>query len=160
MSGGHSRQYPISSLFMFCHIVSTSATLTAAIGNCSRADSVVPFRMERVTLNVERLHLGIADLDALFVSARIDLKRSSTREFRAVQKSSRPCENSAALRGTLRAAQISRPTTAQSRKNRENWFSAQPYGASRRVFARSARYLHHESASMKSIGYAVQKSGA
>src|SRR5208337_1865205 len=47
----------------------TSATLTAAIGNCSRADGVVPFRMERVTLNVERLHLGIADLDALFVSA-------------------------------------------------------------------------------------------
>ena len=27
--------------------------------------------MERVTLNVERLHLGIADLDALFVSARV-----------------------------------------------------------------------------------------
>src|SRR5271167_3565554 len=49
----------------------TSATLTAAIGNCSRADGVVPFRMERVTLNVERLHLGVADLDALFVSARV-----------------------------------------------------------------------------------------
>ena len=55
---------------MFCHIVRTSATLTAAIGNCSRADSVVPFRMERVTLNVERLHLGIADLDALFANDR------------------------------------------------------------------------------------------
>ena len=27
--------------------------------------------MERVTLNVERLHLGVADLDALFVSARV-----------------------------------------------------------------------------------------
>ncbi len=27
--------------------------------------------MERVTLNVERLHLGIADLDALFVSAGV-----------------------------------------------------------------------------------------
>jgi hypothetical protein len=27
--------------------------------------------MERVTLNFERLHLGIADLDALFVSARV-----------------------------------------------------------------------------------------
>src|SRR5271166_4399638 len=49
----------------------TSATLTAAIGNCSRAHGVVPFRMERVTLNVERLHLGIADLDALLVSARV-----------------------------------------------------------------------------------------
>src|SRR5271166_5941035 len=49
--------------------VKESATLTAAIGNRSRADGVVPFRMERVTLNVERLHLGIADLDALFVSA-------------------------------------------------------------------------------------------
>src|SRR5271157_6623323 len=49
----------------------TSATLTAAISNCSRADGVVPFRMERVTLNVERLHLGVADLDALFVSARV-----------------------------------------------------------------------------------------
>src|SRR5271166_4326713 len=34
---------------------------TKAAPNCSRADGVVPFRMERVALNVEPLHLGIAD---------------------------------------------------------------------------------------------------
>ena len=44
---------------------------TKAAPNCSRADGAGPFRMERVALNVERLHLGIADLNALFVSARV-----------------------------------------------------------------------------------------
>ena len=39
------------------------------------------------------------------------------------------------LRDTSSRAQISQPIAAQSGKNRENWFSAQPYGASHRVFA-------------------------
>ena len=43
------------------------------------------------------------------------------------------------LRGTLRGARFSRPTTVQSRKNRENSLSARPFGASHRVFARSAQ---------------------
>src|SRR4029077_3387230 len=38
----------------------------------SRADGVVPFRMECVALDVERLHLGIADFDALFVGRGIE----------------------------------------------------------------------------------------
>jgi len=41
--------------------------------------------MERVTLNVERLHLGIADLDALFVSARVVVAAiSSTTAMRSM----------------------------------------------------------------------------
>src|SRR5712691_5843456 len=35
------------------------------------SNSVVPFWMEGVTCDVKRLHLGIADLDALLVIARI-----------------------------------------------------------------------------------------
>ncbi len=50
------------------------------------------------------------------------------------------------LRDASRCAQISRPTIAQSEENRENRFSARPYGASHRVFARSARFSHHQTA--------------
>ena len=45
------------------------------------------------------------------------------------------------LRDALRGAQISRPTTAQSGENRENRFSARPYGATHRVFARSDTFF-------------------
>src|SRR6266849_4603706 len=38
----------------------------------SWSDSVVPFRMEEVSCDVKRLHLGIGDLDALLVIARIE----------------------------------------------------------------------------------------
>jgi hypothetical protein len=38
------------------------------------------------------------------------------------------------LRDTLGGAQISPPVAAQSKENRENRFSARPYGASHRVF--------------------------
>src|ERR1700680_980326 len=38
----------------------------------SRSDGVVPFRMECIALDVEGLHLGIADFDALFVGRGIE----------------------------------------------------------------------------------------
>src|ERR1700732_380770 len=38
----------------------------------SRSDGVVPFRMECVALDVERLHLGIADFDTLFVGGGVE----------------------------------------------------------------------------------------
>src|SRR5205807_8816784 len=50
----------------------TPAKLTAPISGCSRADGVVPFRMEVIALDVERLHLRIADFDALFVGGGIE----------------------------------------------------------------------------------------
>src|SRR5205823_8431580 len=52
--------------------VRTPAKLTAPISGCSRADGVVPFRMEVIALDVERLHLRIADFDALFVGGGIE----------------------------------------------------------------------------------------
>jgi hypothetical protein len=39
-----------------------AAKLTAAIWRRRRSDDVIPFRLERVTRDVERSHLGIADL--------------------------------------------------------------------------------------------------
>ena len=38
----------------------------------SRSDGVVPFRMECAALDVERLHLGIADFDTLFVGGGVE----------------------------------------------------------------------------------------
>src|SRR5712691_6496645 len=50
----------------------TPANLTAPISGGSRADGVVPFRMECVALDVEGLHLGIADFDAFFVGRGVE----------------------------------------------------------------------------------------
>src|SRR5712691_5830628 len=50
----------------------TPANLTAPISGGSRADGVVPFRMECVALDVEGLHLGIADFDAFFIGRGIE----------------------------------------------------------------------------------------
>ena len=38
----------------------------------SRADGVIPFRMERIADKVETFHLGLADLDALAIAAGIE----------------------------------------------------------------------------------------
>src|ERR1700736_1650289 len=38
----------------------------------SRSDGVVPFRMECVALDVERLHLGLADFDTPFVGGGVE----------------------------------------------------------------------------------------
>ena len=54
------------------------------------------------------------------------------------------------LSGTSSAAPISRPVNARIRKNGENSLSAWPYGASHRVFARSARIPHHAENAQKS----------
>ena len=38
----------------------------------TRVDRVVPFRMERVAANVEVLHFGVGDLDALLIGPLIE----------------------------------------------------------------------------------------
>jgi hypothetical protein len=80
---------------------------------------------------------------------------SATREFRAVRKSSRPWEN----RASTQEPPEFRGLCPQGSKTHEKQPSAQLYGASRRVFAQSARFLHRKPLPMTSIGYAVQKSG-
>src|SRR5208337_340975 len=57
------------------------------------------------------------------------------------------------LRDTSGAARFSGPMTEQSRKNRENRFSARPYRAMNRVFARSARYMEQQFLPEKAGGF-------
>ncbi len=88
---------------------------TQASGRCRRISAVPDRDRERRKWAVKRafMHLMYAPRSPLNSLGSI----CGAKIFQTVRK----------LRGTLRAAQISRPTTAQSRKNRENWFSAQPY---------------------------------
>ena len=57
---------------LFGQTLRTPVKLTAPISIWSRADSVVPFGMEFIALDVEHLHLSIADFDALIVSRGIE----------------------------------------------------------------------------------------
>ena len=49
--------------------------ISASTWSLARAglDGVIPFRMERVTLDIEGRHFGVGDFDALFVGAGIEL---------------------------------------------------------------------------------------
>ena len=42
------------------------------MSNTSRLEGVVPFRVEVIAGDVQRLHLGVADLDAFFVGPLIE----------------------------------------------------------------------------------------
>jgi hypothetical protein len=44
-----------------------------ASGRRSGGDGIIPFRMERITGDVEGVHLGVAELDALRIGTQIEL---------------------------------------------------------------------------------------
>lgn len=85
-----------------------------------------------------RRHLrdsSIGSIIASIASGRTADVLSKPPGFRAQNRRAEILQTVRKLRDTFSAASFSRPTTAQSGKNRENRFPARPYGASHRVFA-------------------------